>query len=157
MGGVVSRIKSVDHATVPSIDLVADFNFYRKFLGGDFQKKGPAMVNLSVARQHQGRAPIFFLAISGMDGFGLFLQAEYPPEPLRMLEGPRYGFAVAGKDLSRAVAVLQEHKIHFLGPVPHEPESPFRESLYLKDPAAIASSWRCGAIGMTSRRWGHRD
>lgn len=145
MGDVVSRINSVDHATVPSIDLVADFNFYRKFLGGDFQKKGPSMVNLSIARQQQGRAPIFFLEISGMGGFGLFLQAEYPPEPLRMLEGPRYGFAVAGRDLSQAASILREHKINFLGPVPHEPESPFQESLYLKDPSGNSielSVWR---------------
>jgi extradiol dioxygenase family protein len=133
MADVVSRINSVDHTTVPSIDLVADFNFYRKFMGGDFQKKGPSMVNLSIARQKQGRAPIFFLEISGMGGFGLFLQSEYPPEPLRMLEGPRYGFAVVGKDLNLASSILREHKIKFLGPISHESQSPFQESLYLKD------------------------
>jgi extradiol dioxygenase family protein len=131
----VTRIDTLDHATVPSTDLVEDFKFYKKFLGGDFQKKGPAIVNLSIARQKQGRAPIFFLEICGMSGFGLFLQGEYPPEPIRMLEGPRYGFAVADNHLDQASSVLRENKINFLGPTTHEPESPFRESIYLKDPS----------------------
>ena len=135
MVAVVSRINSLDHATVPSVDLVQDYNFYKKLLGGDFQRKGPAMVNLSIARQKQGRAPIFFLEICGMSGFGLFLQGEYPPEPARMLEGPRYGFAVADRDLDQASSVLRKHKISFLGPIRHEPESPFLESIYLKDPS----------------------
>ena len=68
-------------------------------------------------------------------GYGLFLQSEYPLEPSRLLEGPRYGMAVAGASLEGAIAAFNENGVEFLGPVVHEPGSPLKESIYFKEPS----------------------
>ena len=88
---VKAHLTHFDHATVPSVDLLPDLDFYEKFFDAEMpsRKSGMmAMVNFSIARRKAGRAPIFFLML-GERKLGLFLQDEYPPEPLRLLEGPR--------------------------------------------------------------------
>ncbi len=145
-----SLVSAVDHATVPSIDLLADFAFYKKLFGAELSKRN-GMVNFSIARRKAGRAAIFFLDLAGVSGFGLFLQDEYPPPAKRLLEGPRYGFATLASDLAEAAKVLEDCGIEAMGPVEHPRESPIRQSLYFKDPSENSLElmvWRDVAPGL---------
>ena len=146
---VQAHLQKFDHATVPSIDLLADLDFYDQFFGAelpDRKAKGmPPMVNFSIARRKSGRASIFFINVGGHTGFGLFLQEEYPPPSLRLLEGPRYGFGIVGDSLDHAVSVLSDNGVEFMGPVKHDERHPFSESIYFKDPSDNSlelSAWR---------------
>ena len=138
-----SRVEKLDHATIPSIDLLADLEFYEIFFGADLVPRTPGtrriraesgpMVNLAVGPQKQIRAPIFFMEMANMQAWGLFFQADYPPKSSRMLEGPRHGFTVEGDSLDEAAKILDENDIEFMGPVRHEVEHPIAESIYFKD------------------------
>ena len=146
---VQARLQRFDHATVPSIDLLEHLDFYEMFFGAELPErkaKGmPPMVNFSIARRKSGRASIFFINVGGHTGFGLFLQEEYPPPPLRLLEGPRYGFGIVGNGLDHAVSVLAGNGVEFMGPVKHDERHPFSESVYFKDPSDNSlelSVWR---------------
>lgn len=146
---VKAHLNKFDHATVPSVDLLADLDFYEKFFGAelpDRKAKGmPPMVNFSIARRKSGRASIFFISVGGHTGFGLFLQEEFPPPSLRLLEGPRYGFGVVGENLDHAASALADNGIEFLGPVEHDERHPFSESVYFRDPSENSleiSVWR---------------
>ena len=136
---VQAHLQHFDHATVPSIDLLADLDFYETYFGAELPpRKGggmPPMVNFSIARRKSGRASIFFISVGGHTGFGLFLQDENPPPALRLLEGPRYGFGIVGDSLDHAVSVLKDNDVEFMGPVAHDEKHPFTESIYFKDPS----------------------
>ncbi len=149
------RIMALHHATIPSIDVMADLEFYEKYLGANLMPRTPGeprsfdypapFVNLKTERIKAGRHCNCFIEFAGISGFGLFLQSEYPPEPERLLQGPRYGLAVADDDLKSAAKVLSEGGVEFLGPVAQEAESPFSESIYFKDPSGNSlevSAWR---------------
>ena len=146
---VKAHLNKFDHATVPSVDLLADLDFYEKFFGAelpDRKAKGmPPMVNFSIARRKSGRASIFFISVGGHTGFGLFLQEEFPPPSLRLLEGPRYGFGVVGENLDHAASALADNGIEFLGLVEDDERHPFSESVYFRDPSENSleiSVWR---------------
>ena len=154
-----ARIKILDHATIPSIDIMKDLEFYEKFLGaranprnpGGPQPKGhpPPFVNLRTERIQAGRHCNCFFEVPGRGELGIFLQPDFPPEPERLLQGPRYGLAAVGQSLDMAAAAFKEHGIEFLGPVEQEPESPFGLSIYFQDPSGNSlevSTWRDPAL-----------
>ncbi len=142
---IAPRIMTLDHATIPSIDIMADLEFYKKYLGANLMPRTPGeprsfdrpapFVNLKTERIKAGRHCNCFIEFAGISGFGLFLQPDYPPKPERMLQGPRYGLAVADDNLKSAAKVLSDGGVEFLGPVAQETESPFSESIYFKDPS----------------------
>ena len=134
-----ARMIALDHYTVASVDLVADYLLYQKLLGAKMGNQHPTgfrtlgVVNASIERLAQGRPVIFFLEICGRTGFGLFLQDHFPAQPQRLLEGPRYGYAVAAETLDPVITTLEAEEIEYWGPFDHEPQSPFAQSVYVRD------------------------
>ena len=149
------RIIAFDHATMPTIDIMADLEFYEKFLGASLMPRTPGeprsfdhpapFVNLRTERIKAGRYCNCFTRFAGGSGFGLFLQPEFPPLPQRLLQGIRYGMALEGGTIDAAAKALEDGCVEFLGPVTQEPESPIDQSIYFRDPSGNGlevSSWR---------------
>ena len=149
------RIIAFDHATMPSSDIMADLEFYEKFLGASLMPRTPGeprssnqpapFVNLKTERIKAGRFCNCFIRFAGGSGFGLFLQPEFPPLPQRLLQGIRYGMALEDGTIDAAAKAFEENGIEFLGPVTQEPESPIDQSIYFRDPSGNGlevSSWR---------------
>lgn len=149
------RANVIDHMTVPSVDIMRDLVFYEKFFGarttprepGQPPLRGhpPPFVNLRTERLKAGRYCNCFIMFPGRGELGLFLQPEFPPQPERLLQGPRIGLATSRRSLDEAAEALASEGFRFLGPMAHEPQSPFAESIYFQDPSGNSlevSTWR---------------
>ena len=77
---------------------------------------------------------LVFFTLANHAGFGVALQSQPIPAPVRPLEGPVCGFEIDERGMAGAIDVLQRRGVAFEGPVEYPAPSPIAASIFVQDP-----------------------
>jgi len=119
----------IDHGVVPSNDLGRSLTFFTNVLGAQFMM----LVNVNLRGLNRVVPEIVFLTLANHRGFGIALQDQPIPEPVRPLEGPVWGFEVDERGIDGVVETLRRRGIPSEGPVEYPAPSPIASSVFLQD------------------------
>ena len=119
----------IDHGVVPSNDLGRSLTFFTNVLGAQFMM----LVNVNLRGLNRVVPEIVFLTLANHRGFGIALQDQPIPEPVRPLEGPVWGFEVDERGIDGVVETLRRRGIPSEDPVEYPAPSPIASSVFLQD------------------------
>ena len=97
----------IDHGVIPTNDLGKSLSFFTDVLGARFN----ALVNVNLRGLNREVPEIAFFTLANHRGFGLSLEDQLIPPPIRPLEGPVWGFEVDDRGLAGVIAVLDQRKV----------------------------------------------
>lgn len=119
----------IDHGVIPTNDLGKSLSFFTDVLGARFN----VLVNVNLRGLNREVPEIAFFTLANHRGFGLSLEDQPIPPPIRPLEGPVWGFEVDDRGLAGVIEALDRRKVVFEGPVEYAQPSPIAASLFIRD------------------------
>lgn len=125
-----TAVVRLDHIAVPTNDLGLSLTFFTDVLGARLER----LVNCNLRGLNRVVPEMVFVTIANHHGFGLALQGEVIPPPIRPLEGPVCAFEIDERGIDAVAAALRERHVAFEGPVEYPAPSPIAASLFLQDP-----------------------
>lgn len=153
MGSNGSTIISIDHGVVATNDLGKSVAFYTEVLGGRFER----LVNVNLRGLNREVPEMAFFTLANHHGFGLALQEQPIPPPIRPHEGPVWAFEVDGRGLDKVVDKLRKKQVEFEGPVEYSVPSPIAASVFIRDPYEFVYEFCVRAEGKKSDTAGQGD
>jgi catechol 2,3-dioxygenase-like lactoylglutathione lyase family enzyme len=129
MSNSTPSVIRIDHGVIPTNDLGKSLSFFTNVLGARFV----ALVNANLRGLNREVPEIAFFILANHRGFGLSLEDQPIPPPIRPLEGPVWGFEVDDRGLGGVIAALEQHKVAYEGPVEYPEPSPIAASLFIRD------------------------
>ena len=120
----------IEHGVVATNDLGKSLAFYTDVLGGRFER----LVNVNLRGLNREVPEMAFFTLANHHGFGLALQDQPIPPPIRPLEGPVWGFEVDERGLNDVMESLEKKRVEFDGPVEYPSQSPLAASVFIRDP-----------------------
>ena len=124
------KVVRIDHGVVPTTDLGTSLAFYTDVLGARFNR----LVNVNLRGLNREVPEMVFFTLANHPGFGLALQEQPIPSPIRALEGPVWGFEVDDRGLAGVIAALERRNVAYEGPVEYPGPSSIAASLFIRDP-----------------------
>jgi catechol 2,3-dioxygenase-like lactoylglutathione lyase family enzyme len=124
------KVVRIDHGVVPTTDLGTSLAFYTEVLGGRFNR----LVNVNLRGLNREVPEMAFFTLANHRGFGLALQEQPIPPPVRPLEGPVWGFEVDDRGLTGVITALEQRKVAYEGPVEYAKPSLIAASVFIRDP-----------------------
>lgn len=146
-------IVRIDHGVVPTNDLGKSLAFYTEVLGARFDR----LVNVNLRGLNREVPEMAFFILANHRGFGLALQDQPIPPPVRSLEGPVWGFEVDDRGLNGVMESLRKKRVEFDGPVEYPRPSPVAASVFIRDPYDFAYEFCVRAEGKKSDSAGLGD
>ena len=143
----------IDHGVIPTNDLGKSLSFFTDVLGDDSM----FLVNVNLRGLNREVPEIAFFTLANHRGFGLSLEDQPIPPPIRPLEGPVWGFEVDDRGLAGVIEALDRRKVAFEGPVEYAKPSPLpRPSSYEISMISI-TSFRCVVTDKSALTRGQGD
>lgn len=130
MDAAARGVVRIDHGVVPTNDLGESLAFLTDVLGARFNR----LVNVNLRGLSHEVPEMAFVTLANHGGFGIALQHQPIPAPVRALEGPVWGLEVSAKGLDGVCDVLRATGVPVDDPVAYSPPSPIAASLFLHDP-----------------------
>ncbi len=125
-----TAVVRIDHGVVPTNDLGLSLAFFTDVLGARFVR----LVNCNLRGLNREVPEMAFTVLANHPGFGIALQDQPMPKPVRPLEGPVYGLEIDERGIAGVVDTLRARGVAFEGPVEYAPPSPVAASVFLRDP-----------------------
>lgn len=125
-----SSVVRIDHGVVATNDIGLSLVFLTDVLGAHFRR----LVNVNLRGINREVPEMAFFVLANHAGFGLALQEQPIPKPVRPLEGPVWGLELDERGIEGAAKELQKRNVRFEGPVEYPAPSPVAASIFIQDP-----------------------
>ncbi len=125
-----TAVNRLDHGVVPTNDLGLSLAFFTGVLGARFDR----LVNCNLRGLNREVPEMAFTTLANHGGFGIALQDQPIPAPVRPFDGPVYGFEIDERGIAGVLDALSGRGVPVEGPVEYPPPSPIAASLFVRDP-----------------------
>ena len=128
-----TAVVRLDHVAVPTNDLGTSLAWFQQALDAQFTR----LVNCNLRGLNRVVPEMVFMVVASHRGFGIALQDDLIPAPIRPHEGPICGFEIDERGIDGVVAALTERGVPFEPPVEYPAPSPIAASIFLQDPQQV--------------------
>jgi catechol 2,3-dioxygenase-like lactoylglutathione lyase family enzyme len=120
----------IDHVVMPTNDLGQSLLWFQRTLDA----RAPRIIGVNRRGLDREVPMLVFFTLANHSGFGVALQSDPLPPPVRPLEGPVCGFEIDERGLAGVIDVLRRRGVPFDGPVEYPAPSPIAASIFVQDP-----------------------
>jgi catechol 2,3-dioxygenase-like lactoylglutathione lyase family enzyme len=125
-----TAVVRLDHMAMPTNDLGLSLAFVTDVLGARFNR----LVNCNLRGLNRVVPEMAFVTLANHRGFGIALQDEVIPAPIRPFEGPVPGLEIDERGIAGVTAAVRDRGVPFEGPVEYPAPSPIVASVFVQDP-----------------------
>src|SRR5215211_9370232 len=101
----------IDHGVVPSNDLGRTLAFFTNVLDAQFN----VLINVNLRGLNREVPEMAFCTLATHRGFGIALQDQPIPAPVRWTDGPVWGFEIDARGIDGVLAALQAKGVAWEG------------------------------------------
>jgi catechol 2,3-dioxygenase-like lactoylglutathione lyase family enzyme len=114
---------------VPTNDLWKSIEFFQDVFGGKLNR----LVNVNLRGLAREVPEMAFVKVANHPGWGVAMQPQPIPPPIRPMEGPTWGFEVDERGLEGVRKILDDKKVPCEGPFFYPAPSPIAATLLVRD------------------------